>query len=393
MPADHDLTLLPMTSIAARLAEELKIQVRQVEAAIALLDEKATVPFIARYRKEATGGLDDTQLRLLDERLTLPARARGAPRGDPQEHRGAGQADAGARGRDRRRRHQGAARGPVPAVQAEAADQGADRARGRARAARATRCCRIRRACPRRGRARFVDAEKGVADVGRGARGRALDPDRDVRRGRRAGRRPAPAAVGPRRVDVHASCREGGRGRQVLGLLRCDRAGARDAVAPRAGAAARPPRRLPAPERRPAGGCGRRRARRSRSGASPARAGIEHRGRAGRRVARRDGPLAWRSRCFVTSSSTSSSGCASTPRRKPSACSAATCATCCSRRPPGSASRWDSIPASAPASRSPSSTAPARCSRPRPSIRTSRATIGKARCGRSPALRRRIACS
>ena len=61
---------LPMTSIAARLAEELKIQVRQVEATIALLDEKSTVPFIARYRKEATGGLDDTQLRLLDERLT-----------------------------------------------------------------------------------------------------------------------------------------------------------------------------------------------------------------------------------------------------------------------------------------------------------------------------------
>ena len=42
----------------------------QVEAAIALLDDKATVPFIARYRKEATGGLDDTQLRALEERLT-----------------------------------------------------------------------------------------------------------------------------------------------------------------------------------------------------------------------------------------------------------------------------------------------------------------------------------
>ena len=59
-----------MTSIAVRLAEELKIQVRQVDATITLLDEKSTVPFIARYRKEATGGLDDTQLRLLDERLT-----------------------------------------------------------------------------------------------------------------------------------------------------------------------------------------------------------------------------------------------------------------------------------------------------------------------------------
>ena len=41
----------------------------QVNAAIELLDEGATVPFISRYRKEVTGGLDDTQLRQLDERL------------------------------------------------------------------------------------------------------------------------------------------------------------------------------------------------------------------------------------------------------------------------------------------------------------------------------------
>ena len=59
-----------MTPIAQRIADELRVRVPQVEAAIALLDDKATVPFIARYRKEATGGLDDTQLRTLDERLT-----------------------------------------------------------------------------------------------------------------------------------------------------------------------------------------------------------------------------------------------------------------------------------------------------------------------------------
>jgi uncharacterized protein len=51
------------------LARELTVQERQVEAAVALLDGGATVPFIARYRKEVTGGLDDTQLRLLEERL------------------------------------------------------------------------------------------------------------------------------------------------------------------------------------------------------------------------------------------------------------------------------------------------------------------------------------
>ena len=55
--------------IEQRLALELAAKPAQVAAAIALLDEGATVPFIARYRKEATGGLDDTQLRLLEERL------------------------------------------------------------------------------------------------------------------------------------------------------------------------------------------------------------------------------------------------------------------------------------------------------------------------------------
>ncbi len=59
-----------MTSITQRIADEIGVRVPQVEAAVALLDEKATVPFIARYRKEATGGLDDTQLRTLEERLT-----------------------------------------------------------------------------------------------------------------------------------------------------------------------------------------------------------------------------------------------------------------------------------------------------------------------------------
>jgi protein Tex len=58
-----------LPSIEQRLAVELAAKPVQVAAAIALLDEGATVPFIARYRKEATGGLDDTQLRLLEERL------------------------------------------------------------------------------------------------------------------------------------------------------------------------------------------------------------------------------------------------------------------------------------------------------------------------------------
>ena len=56
-------------SINLRIAQELLVRLPQVDAAVALLDDKSTVPFIARYRKEATGGLDDTQLRLLEERL------------------------------------------------------------------------------------------------------------------------------------------------------------------------------------------------------------------------------------------------------------------------------------------------------------------------------------
>jgi uncharacterized protein len=56
--------------IEHRIATELGVRPAQVTAAIALLDEGATVPFIARYRKEATGELDDTQLRNLEERLT-----------------------------------------------------------------------------------------------------------------------------------------------------------------------------------------------------------------------------------------------------------------------------------------------------------------------------------
>ena len=58
-----------MDSINARLAEELGVRLQQVAAAVTLLDEGSTVPFIARYRKEVTGSLDDTQLRTLEERL------------------------------------------------------------------------------------------------------------------------------------------------------------------------------------------------------------------------------------------------------------------------------------------------------------------------------------
>ncbi|KOF57047.1 MULTISPECIES: Tex family protein [Clostridium] len=58
-----------MKNISSRLAEEFKISLKQVNSVIEMLDEGATVPFIARYRKEKTGGLDDIVLRGLSERL------------------------------------------------------------------------------------------------------------------------------------------------------------------------------------------------------------------------------------------------------------------------------------------------------------------------------------
>lgn len=67
--AHHDMTETVALKIVQRIADELSVQPRQVTAAVQLLDEGSTVPFIARYRKEVTGNLDDTQLRQLEERL------------------------------------------------------------------------------------------------------------------------------------------------------------------------------------------------------------------------------------------------------------------------------------------------------------------------------------
>jgi uncharacterized protein len=63
------MTQTIMATTAQKIAKELNVKLSQVEAATRLLDEGATVPFISRYRKEATEGLDDTQLRQLTERL------------------------------------------------------------------------------------------------------------------------------------------------------------------------------------------------------------------------------------------------------------------------------------------------------------------------------------
>ena len=59
-----------MANINRQIAQELGVREEQISATVELLDGGATVPFVARYRKEITGGLDDAQLRTLEERLT-----------------------------------------------------------------------------------------------------------------------------------------------------------------------------------------------------------------------------------------------------------------------------------------------------------------------------------
>ncbi len=60
---------VPGQQVNKKIADELGVRERQVTATVELLDGGATVPFIARYRKEVTGALDDAQLRTLEERL------------------------------------------------------------------------------------------------------------------------------------------------------------------------------------------------------------------------------------------------------------------------------------------------------------------------------------
>ena len=66
---NFQLTTLALEKILLQIAAELKVRPAQVNAAVTLLDGGATVPFIARYRKEVTDNLDDIQLRELESRL------------------------------------------------------------------------------------------------------------------------------------------------------------------------------------------------------------------------------------------------------------------------------------------------------------------------------------
>ena len=88
----------------------LNVPVQGAVAVIALLDEGATVPFIARYRKEVTGNLDEVQIRAIEEKLEVLPRTGRPPRNRPRIHRGAGQADARVEGAHRSRAREDRAR-------------------------------------------------------------------------------------------------------------------------------------------------------------------------------------------------------------------------------------------------------------------------------------------
>ena len=275
-------------TVAGRIADELGVRERQVTAAVELLDGGATVPFVARYRKEVTGALDDAQLRTLEERLRYlreleerraavldSVRAQGKL--DPELEAQILAADSKARLEDiylpykpkRRTKSAGRARAGAGAAGRSAAERSDHR--------------------PGHGRA-------GVRDRGgAGRRGRAGggpgDPGRTVRGGRRPGRRAARADVVPRPGGVPGAGGPRAGRDEVRGLLRVRRAAGQAAVAP-------DPRAVPRRE----GGGPRRRARpgghaSDRRGSGPVR-GAHRRPVRRRRPGARGGPVAARDRAM-----------------------------------------------------------------------------------------------
>src|ERR1700716_3960044 len=186
-PAATASERLHVASIYRQIAEELGVREQQVEATVALLDGGATVPFVARYRKEITGALDDVQLRKLEERLNYLRELEERRIAILSSVREQGKLDAAleaailggdSRGRVEgvsfrvkpEGRQQGSSRRHLPPVQAEAPHQGRDRQRGGAGAA----CRLVADAAGERsaGRGRTVPQCRSAGGRGRGrARG------------------------------------------------------------------------------------------------------------------------------------------------------------------------------------------------------------------------------
>ena len=129
-----------MANINRQIAEELGVREQQVEATVALLDGGATVPFVARYRKEITGALDDAQLRTLEERLNYLRELEERRTAILNSVREQGKLDAALEAAILSRGQQRAPGRHLSAVQAETPHQGRDCQGGRARAVVRTAC-------------------------------------------------------------------------------------------------------------------------------------------------------------------------------------------------------------------------------------------------------------
>ena len=241
--------------INQRIATELGVGVGQVTAAVELLGEGATVPFIARYRKERTGGLDDTQLRKLEERLGYLRELEDRRATVLKSIEEQGKLTPELARIDHRCRHQGGAGGPVRPLPPQAPHQGDDRARGGAGAAGRCAAGQPRAGAGRRGR-QVRQRREGRGRRQGGAGRRPPHPDRAHGRGAEARRRAARVGVGGRRARLQGGQGQGGRGRQVLRLFRLRPAAQGHALAPRARHAARPQRgrARPQPRRAARGG-------------------------------------------------------------------------------------------------------------------------------------------
>ena len=141
-----------MNAINRRIAQELQVAEGQVTAAVDLLDAGSTVPFIARYRKEATGALDDTQLRTLEERLRYLRELEDRRKAMLDSIRSQDKLTPELEKQLLRRGHKGAARRHLSALQAQAPHQGDHRPRGRPWAAGRGPVGHARRSTPARKR-------------------------------------------------------------------------------------------------------------------------------------------------------------------------------------------------------------------------------------------------
>ena len=219
-----------MANINRQIAEELGVREQQVEATVALLDGGATVPFVARYRKEITGALDDAQLRTLEERLNYLRELEERRAAILNSVREQGKLDAAleaailaadSKGRlediylpfkpKRRTKAEIAKEARAGAAGRIAADAAAERSKDDGRAVR--QCRKAGGRC--RGRARR----------------RARHSGRTLRRRCRPDRRVARTDVVERPDVVHRAERQEDRGRKVQGLFRFQRAAHQTAVA------------------------------------------------------------------------------------------------------------------------------------------------------------------